>query len=394
MSTARTYGLISADSHLEIPPDDFLAYIPEEHRDRAPRRVKTTDGGDSWLVEGAPLIHTGSNLTAGGKVQHRGKSYWNPDGSRATGGGLAAQRLAEQDQDGVDAEILFPPIFTKEALAGISDLDAFHAIIQGYNTFVAEDYSQVAPDRLMPLGVIPSRTLDGAVEELKRCARLGLKGICLLQFPNGGPTAKAEDDRFWETALELGMPVCAHTHFGAAFPPFVTGPQAGADPFAGSLCSRQALLRPQWTVAQLIGTGVFDRFPSLQVYFAETNASWIPIGLQQYDENFQTYSHLYEGRLTKRPSEYWFDHVFVSFIMDPLVGRMLDLLPIDNLTWGSDFPHSVGSWPNSRAWLEETFGTAPEEVRRKLCYENVAKFFKLDLDTKLTPTEDVVTRTP
>jgi predicted TIM-barrel fold metal-dependent hydrolase len=390
MASGRSYRLISADSHLEIPPDDFLPYVPEAYRDRAPRRINTGDGGDSWLVEGVPVIHTGANLTAGQKVQQRGKSYWNPDGTRATGGGLATQRLEEQDVDGVDAEVLFPPIFTKDALAGITDVDAYHAIIQGYNTFIAQDYSQVAPDRLIPLGVIPSRTLDGAVAELKRCAELGLKGICLIQFPNGGPVAKPEDDRFWEAALELGMPVSAHTHFGAAFPPFVTGPQAGAHPLAGSLCNRQALLRPQWTVAQLIATGVFDRFPELQIYFAETNASWLPTGLQQYDENYQTYEHIYP-KLPKAPSQYWRDHIFVSFIMDPMVGRMLDLLPIDNLMWGSDFPHSVGSWPNSRHWLEQTFGSASEEVQRKLTSDNVAKFYKLDQEPKATPTESVAT---
>lgn len=51
-----------------------------------------------------------------------------------------------------------------------------------------------------------------------------------------------------------------------------------------------------WTVAQLIATGVFDRFPDLRIYFAETNASWLPIGLYQLDENYELYSHLSQRR--------------------------------------------------------------------------------------------------
>jgi predicted TIM-barrel fold metal-dependent hydrolase len=384
MTASRTYQVISADGHLEIPPDDFLPHVPDAYRDRAPRRIQTGDGGDSWLVEGAPLIHTGPNLVAGGPILNRGKSYWNADGSRTTGGGLAPQRLAEQDLDGIDAEVLFPPIFVKEALAGISDADAYTAIVQGYNTFIANDYTAVAPDRLLALGVIPSRGLDSAIEELTRCAELGVKGVCLLAFPSGGAVAKAEDDRFWEAALELDMPVTAHTHFGAPFPPFVTGPQPGSDPRASALCSRQAIQRPLWTVAQLIVAGVFDRFPSLQLYFAETNASWLPNGLVEMDENADTRGT--SSELTKKPSQYVRDHVFFSFIQDGLVPSMLDLLPVDNLMWGSDFPHSVSSFPHSREWLDETFGKMPTDVARKILVDTPARFFRLDTDAELTET--------
>ena len=52
----RTYQVISADCHLEVPPDDFVGYVPERFRDRAPRRIQTGDGGDSWLIEGVALV--------------------------------------------------------------------------------------------------------------------------------------------------------------------------------------------------------------------------------------------------------------------------------------------------------------------------------------------------
>ena len=341
----RLYHAISGDGHLEIPPDDFVAYVPEQFRDRAPRRIQTGDGGDSWLIEGVPLVHTGSNLTAGGKVKQRGLSYWRPDGSRATGAGGALQRLEEQDIDGIDAEVLFPPIFVKDALAGIADPDAYQAIVHAYNVFVAGDVQAVAPDRFVALGVIPNCGIEAAVSELRRCADLKLPGICLTSFPSGGTTAKPEDDRFWEEALALDMPVTAHTHFGAPYPPFVTGPQAGAHPNAASLTTRQAFQRPLWTVAQFMVTGVFDRFAELKIYFAETNASWLPNGLYEMDENYGTYEHTFATRLSRLPSEYVRDHVWFGFIKDVPVASMIELLPVENLMWGSDFPHSVGSFP-------------------------------------------------
>jgi predicted TIM-barrel fold metal-dependent hydrolase len=385
MQMSRTYDVISTDGHLEIPPEDYIAFVPEQYRNRAPQRVQTPEGGDSWLIEGSPILHTASNLTAGQPIKRR-RSHWNPDGSRFPGTGDGQQRLREQDQDGLDAEVLFPPIFAADGLAGISDPNAYLALVEGYNTFLAEAYCSVAPDRLLANGVIPARGIDTAIRELQRCAKIGLRTVCLTTFPNGGKNAHPDDDRFWAAALELGMPVTSHIYFGAPYPPTVTGPQPGTPADAISLTSRQATLRPLWTIAQLMVTGVFDRFPALQLYFAETNASWLPIALQQLDENYKMYEHLYQQKLRKLPSEYVRDHVFFTFIQDRVATRMLDLLPVDNLMWGTDFPHSVTSFPNSQAWLQEAFEGVDPALKRKILVENPAKFFHLDVTAELTPT--------
>jgi predicted TIM-barrel fold metal-dependent hydrolase len=388
---ARTYQAISTDGHLEIPPDDYRPFIAEAYRDRAPRRVETPEGGDSWLIEGAPLQHTASNLTAGQPITRR-RSHWNPDGSRFPGTGDGAQRLREQDQDGLDAEIMFPPIFASIGLAGISDPKAYHAIIEGYNRYLGESYCAVARDRLIATGAIPERGIEGALAELERCAQMGLKTVCLSSFPNGGLNPAPEDDRFWERALELNMPLSAHIYFGAPYPPTVTGvPQPASPGNALTLTSRQASLRPLWTLAQLMLTGVFDRFPEIQFYFAETNASWLPIGLQQIDENYKLYEHLYPEKLAKLPSQYVLDHAYFTMIKDPVVTKMFDLIPVDNLMWGTDFPHSVTTFPNSQAWLDEMFEGQDPALRRKILVETPAKFFHLDANAEITATPELVT---
>lgn len=48
-----------------------------------------------------------------------------------------------------------------------------------------------------------------------------------------------------------------------------------------------------------------------------------------------------------------------GIVRDPLVMRMCDLLGTDHVMWGSDFPHSVSSYPESRRWLEEIISAAP-----------------------------------
>lgn len=127
--------------------------------------------------------------------------------------------------------------------------------------------------------------------------------------------------------------------------------------------------------------------------FAETNASWLPNGLAEFDENYLSRMDGFAKKLQKLPSEYVREHVYFSFIQDSLVPAMLDLLPLDNLMWGSDFPHSVGSFPHSCSWLNETFATVPPEVTRKILVETPSRFFNLDLETELTQTTDVLERT-
>ena len=55
----RRYEVISADGHVETPPDGWVKYVPDDWRDRAPRLLPLSTGGEAWLVEGKPLLaHT------------------------------------------------------------------------------------------------------------------------------------------------------------------------------------------------------------------------------------------------------------------------------------------------------------------------------------------------
>jgi predicted TIM-barrel fold metal-dependent hydrolase len=65
---------------------------------------------------------------------------------------------------------------------------------------------------------------------------------------------------------------------------------------------------------------------------------------------------------------------------------MAEVMPFENLMWGSDFPHSVGSFPSSRACLDAMFAPVSDEIRRNVLLETPARFYGLDLDAALTPT--------
>jgi uncharacterized protein len=395
----RKYRVISADGHLEVPPDRWMKHVPERYSERAPRLVRLEDGGEAWLVEGMPLMANGVNLTGGRPLQYSNESYWNADGSSRPGTGSPEQRLAEQDLDGLDAEVLYPPVFVGRFLDKIGDPRVYLALIRAFNDFVAE-YCSVAPDRLLGNGIMPATGIEDALAELRHCHEIGLRSISPIQFPNGsGKNIPEDDDRFWELALTLGMPISPHVSIGDRAIP-TTGHVAasatatGAPPLALSI-AHNAPTGPMWGIIQLIASGTFDRFPELRMYFAETQASWMPFAFFYMDEAWSRRTHLYPGHpLTMRPTEYMAKHCWFGIVCDPLAMQIRDHIPADRLMWGTDLPHSAGSFPESRAWLDRIFGEVPDDLRRKILLENPANFFGLDTNADITdtPTEALVGR--
>ena len=380
------YAVISADGHLETPPDGWLRHLPAAYRELAPRLVRLPEGGEAWIVEGLPLVHNGQNLAAGRALKVKGASYWEPDGRPAPGTGPATQRLREQDADGIDAEVLYPPVFIGKLIEGISDRRAYLAMVRAYNDFLAE-YCAVAPDRLIGTAVMPITGLDDALAELRRVRELGLRATSLGMFPHGGGQPDPADDRFWEATLALGVRVAAHVSFGGRerLNPLLVASATARFDLVTAMVSR-TIPGPPALIATMVASGVFDRLPALEIYLAETNAGWMPEAFYMMDDSYALFREWYGGRLTMRPSEYAARHFYFGIVRDPVALRLRDLLPADRLMWGSDFPHSVGSFPESRTWLDTIFAGVPDSMRRRILVENPCRFFGLDQDRALTPT--------
>jgi transcriptional regulator with XRE-family HTH domain len=198
---ARHYRYISADGHFESPPEQWTHRVPKQYRDRAPRRIKLANGRDGLLIEGRPLVYGGTSLYGG-----RAPEDFDPtvlDFDSTPGCGSAEQRLREQDEDGIDAEVLFALDVRNPA---IRDKAAFLGIIQGFNDYLAEEYCAVERDRLIGVAVLPNVGVEVDIAEMTRCKRMGLKAVWLSTFPSGQSSPSAEDDRFWAAALDLEMP--------------------------------------------------------------------------------------------------------------------------------------------------------------------------------------------
>lgn len=383
------YKLISADGHVESHPSLWSHRVSAKYRDRAPQQGLDKKGQEAWVI-GEHSMPIGINTTAGGlpydqMVEKNAGNYKKPDGSYRPGLGDGVQRVRELAVDGVDAEVLFPPVFGPNFIKHIldnGDKEAYIAVVQGYNTWLGLDYCAVAPDRLIGTCIIPETGIDDAIAEMERCARIGLPAVCLNNFPNGGEDASPEDDRFWAASLDLNMKMAPHQNFGRG----QKSPQ-DAPIKAFDMGSRSRVIgRPTKTMGQLIATGVFDRFPKLQFYFAEADCGWISFHLESSDDWFLRYYHHRGIRLPKLPSQYWRDHARFCFASyDPSAIQQRYLIGLDLIMWGSDLPHSTGSWPHSREVLDVLFREVPADERKQILVDNVCKYFDLDPDKELTP---------
>ena len=370
---ARAYRLMSSDGHLEVPPERWVHRVPEKYRDRAPRTVHLPDGGDALLIEGQPLLEANFlDLRAG-----RPAGQWQPFGLRvedAAGTGSAEQRVQEQDMDGMEAEILFPamvagPVFWRN----ISHDEVYKAVIRAYNDWLGEEYCAVAPDRLIGMGVMPITNVDDAIAEMQHCAKLGFKGIQLGALPNAKGYPTPEDDKFWAAAVDMDMPVTVHVAFnrtGArASQPTFKYPKE--DPEVMRRIRRPFLewitnfgLAPSISIAQLVLAGVFERFPTLKVFFAETRLGWVPFWLEHADLWYQRHIGWAEDQLgfkplKELPSTYVREHVYFSVQYERVAVEERQHVGVDRIMFATDFPHIECEWPNSRSFIDKITPTCP-----------------------------------
>ncbi len=392
------YNLISADSHLEIDAKWWRDRVPPTYRDQAPRVVRLPDGSDAWLIEGQPLRQVPFDLYGG-----KGRDVWQPFGQNyetTPGTGPAEQRLREQDEDGIDAEVLFPgqasgPNFWRN----IREDEAYKACVRAYNDFLAEDYCAASPDRLLALGVIPMTNLKDALAELEHIRKIGLRGIALYCFPSGKGLPTPDDDTFWREALDMRMPICVHQEFNRE------GPRGGALlRYPKPLDNRAGRLGPLADLAaqtarfgrlgflnavQMALDGLFERFPDLQIFFAETQIGWLPWAYEMADVRYERHRWwaadvLGWQPLPLKPTDYLKRNILWGFQQDSVGVRLRDLIGVDKMIWATDFPHQESEFPHSDRVIEINFAGVPPDEVRMIVAENAIRFFHLEGESAAT----------
>ena len=323
--------VISADSHW-LETGEFIDRMPARYRDRAPRG-EFTSSGFHMEIDGQSTDNPGmpSELIEGRA------GMWD-----------ASVRVAEITREGVDQEILFP-----QRMLGVirnQDFDYIQACLDAYNELLA-DFCAAEPDRLHGLALLNYWNPDATVDELQKIKALGFKGVLMPSLPPPHSqvyyNARAMEP-LWRAVGESGLPLSFHV-----------GETFDARGQGGLATTIVVAFQPfRRLFALLTFAGIFERNPGLRVVFTEGGISWVPSALFDCDKVYQSFESEMNPKLAHPPSHFWHENCYATFIEDPSGLRQLDLIGVDNVLWGSDYPHPESSVGYTQQTLWDVFNAA------------------------------------
>ena len=364
--TGTGFDVISADSHVIEPHDLWQRYADPAYRDRVPRLVR---GDDHDLLVGEDYEgHIGllsGVLRKGEAVKVDGR--WDDD--VFPGGYDPHQRIRDLALDGVSAEVLFPTVGL--AFYPIADQGLLWSLLRAYNSWLA-DFCGEYPDQLFGIAMLTAEDVGAAVAELRRCKDLGHVGAMLPLF--GGDYRDRALDQLWATAADLELPINLHSS---------TYRDKSQSFFGQSSFTDRMLNTPyriQHVLFDLLFSGVFDRHPGLVVVSTENDAGWAAHAVERGDYWWHRQRSLVPGDeivCQHEPSWYFHRNIRHAFMRDRTAVLARDLIGMDSLMWGNDFPHHISTWPNSQDLVEEYRRDLNAEEHEKLFAGNARAVYKL-----------------
>lgn len=369
------YQMISADSHVSEPPDLWVERVEKKYRDRAPRLVINPPGleGAYFLYEGYEPHPIGIGLGAGKSPEELAEFLTKGTYADARPGGWdPAERLKDNALDGVEADVLYTTLGFR--IFWLKDAGLQQDCFRVYNDWLAA-YCSYAPTRIAGLALISLYDPREGVEELVRCAKMGLKGAMIwCSPPEDQPYSSEVYDPFWAAAQEVQMPISLHA---------ITGMGRESQWNAGikERYMRSTVLphEVERSFSVLIFSGVLERFPNLKIVSAENNCGWLPYYLQRMDNAFVRGRYASGYKLSLKPSEYFRRQMYCTYIDDYIGVANRHFIGVDQIMWSSDYPHQASSWPHSRDVVARDFKDASAEDRFKITRGNVARLYGFDL---------------
>jgi predicted TIM-barrel fold metal-dependent hydrolase len=389
---------VSSDSHAGMPKELWAEYLDPGFHDLLPSlRHDNTMYPIAVHFLGAQMGDTGGL----DEVREAHASGY---------GGLhdAELRLESMDLDGVAAELIFHgdgrlgDLF-HNGTNRTYPLDAWQAGAEAWNRWAADNFA-IAPERFLVVAALgPCTDIDVAVADVHRNADRGFVGTYGPGYvrPEGlAPLWDAHWDPFWAACAERNLPVVIHAGYGweqgVAFPHFERIYRDAVETFGTDdpeflLTQRSGIkvesleffqefatsVRPRQPLWQMLLGGVFDRHPNLKLVLTEIRGDWIPATLRYLDAIYD--AHRDDLPAQRRPSEYWATNCLfgASFIHRAEI-EMRHQIGVDTISFGRDYPHFEGTWPNTAEWLGDAFRGVPADEARAMLGENAIRFFGLD----------------
>ena len=89
--------------------------------------------------------------------------------------------------------------------------------------------------------------------------------------------------------------------------------------------------------------------------------------------------------LLEAQDDFFHRNVVLSFQEDTIGIRLRDVIGVENMMWGSDYPHSESTFPQSRQILAEILEGVPKDEQAKIAAGNTARVYHFDVARLTVP---------
>jgi predicted TIM-barrel fold metal-dependent hydrolase len=284
------------------------------------------------------------------------------------------ERVRDMDADGVWAQLCFPTVAGSAGttFSRARDPELAAACVRAYNDFVLDEWCDYAPDRQIPLVLVPFWDVPAAVAEVQRTAALGARSVSLVEAPHrlGLPSYHSDHwDPLLRACEETGLPVSMN--LGSCGAP--QGVARDADAFVSiALFGVNSVM----ACVDLLMSPVFHRFPGLRVVLSEAGIGWIPYVLERTDYSWERHRFWCDVDADRRPSELFRDHVFGCFTSDRAGIDQRHAIGVEQILFAGDYPHADSNWPHTRKVLEEQLVEVPDDEARLIAEGNARRLFR------------------
>lgn len=373
--------MISADDHIDLgylPSDLWQERLPAALKERGPR-VEQRNGREEWMCDGHPWgeWRAGSWFDNPKRRKIALDRYYEENfTTRPT---TASLRLVDMDRDGIDASLMFPPIFGMRTI----DRDLAKTIIATYNDWAA-DFSKANPRRLFSIAQLFPDDPIASRDELLRVAKLGIKQVNFLVGTVTSAMYQPDWDGFWDAAQDTDTIVSYHvggvTREGTSFIDIAEAPRTDRKPAFGMGLGDGATTFFNPFVG-LFSYGVLERRPKLKVVLGESGIGWIPFVVQEMDYRYKqviggdSRDRDAQIPLKRLPSELFREQVWATYQQDLVGLHLIDFFGDGHIMWASDYPHPDSTWPSSRDVVERETAHLDPATKRKVIYENAQRLY-------------------
>jgi predicted TIM-barrel fold metal-dependent hydrolase len=391
---AVDFSVFDADHHLYEAVDAFTRYLPDRYRGAI--RYIQVDGRTKIAIKGLISEYIPNptfDVVARPGAQEDYFRKGNPEGlsyRELMGSPMRCipafrnpvDRLKLLDEQGVDRCLMFPTLASLLEERIGSDLELVHEAIHAFNRWLLDEWTFDYEGRIFPTPVITLPIVQRAIEELEWVHEQGAKVVLIRPAPvpdrvGSRSPGLPEFDPFWKRVCELGMLVALHaSDSGYARHLNEWEPHDEYTPFAPSAFEWVSVgfaKRPVMdTVAAMICHGALSRHPDLRLVMIENGSSWVRPLLQDLRDAYKKMPH---GFL-EDPGVVFRRAIHVAPFWEEDAGELCDLIGVDNVLFGSDYPHPEGlaeplSYADHIAGLEH-------DVRRRIMGGNLARLMRID----------------